>query len=254
MLSEKPWQRDIALEMLLGLFASICLGAFAGALAMKLLGNLSATDRKWFGIILSTLSFQGAALLWVRFFLNRERISWSFAFGFGSPRTSRALLLGIVAGLAVLPGAWLLMQVSALLMNLVHIKPEPQEVVRVVQQAVEEANPDRSLRLLQIFWAALAVSVVPMAEEIVFRGFLYPLIKQAGRPKLALWGTSLLFAGIHGSLTLLLPLTFLAVVLVLLYEETDNLLAPILTHCLFNGVNFLLLVFEQPITRALSGS
>jgi len=38
---------------------------------------------------------------------------------------------------------------------------------------------------------------------------------------------------------ILLPLTFLAVVLTLLYEATDNLLAPIFAHGLFNFVNFL---------------
>jgi membrane protease YdiL (CAAX protease family) len=37
-------------------------------------------------------------------------------------------------------------------------------------------------------------------------------------------------------------LTFLAVILTLLYEFTGNLLAPITTHSLFNAVNFYLVL------------
>ena len=63
---------------------------------------------------------------------------------------------------------------------------------------------------------------------------------------MALWGTSLLFALTHANAMTFVPLTFLAVVLVLLYEATDNLLAPILTHSLFNAANFVFLVNSHP--------
>jgi membrane protease YdiL (CAAX protease family) len=42
-----------------------------------------------------------------------------------------------------------------------------------------------------------------------------------------------------------LPLTLLALALTWLYERTNNLLAPILAHSLFNGVNFLLFIIER---------
>jgi membrane protease YdiL (CAAX protease family) len=38
------------------------------------------------------------------------------------------------------------------------------------------------------------------------------------------------------------PLTVLAFTLIWLYERTDNLLAPILTHSLFNTTNFVWLL------------
>jgi membrane protease YdiL (CAAX protease family) len=41
------------------------------------------------------------------------------------------------------------------------------------------------------------------------------------------------------------PLTFLAMTFVLLYERTQTLLAPILTHALFNAVNFTLFLFQK---------
>jgi membrane protease YdiL (CAAX protease family) len=42
------------------------------------------------------------------------------------------------------------------------------------------------------------------------------------------------------------PLAMLALVLTMLYERTDNLLAPITAHVLFNALNFAtLLVLQQ---------
>src|SRR4029077_4227488 len=100
-----------------------------------------------------------------------------------------------------------------------HVKPEPQQSIQTLEMATA-------------WWERLALGIVtvllaPVAEEILFRGLLYPWIKQAGFPRLALWGTSFLFAAVHMNLMTFLPLLVLALALTLLYERTDNLLAPI---------------------------
>ena len=87
----------------------------------------------------------------------------------------------------------------------------------------------------------IAIVIAPPAEEAVFRGLIYPTIKRLGYPRLALWGTTLLFAAIHWNLASFLPLVLLALVLTWLYERTGNLLAPMVTHALFNAVNFMAL-------------
>ena len=87
----------------------------------------------------------------------------------------------------------------------------------------------------------IAVLLAPVAEEALFRGILYPAIKQTGHPRLALWGSSLLFAAVHMNAVSFVPLALLALVLTLLYERTDNLLAPIAAHVLFNALNFVTL-------------
>ena len=90
----------------------------------------------------------------------------------------------------------------------------------------------------QVFLAFLAVVVAPVTEELLFRGILYPFIKQRGYPRLALWGTAVLFGALHLNLMTFIPLTFLGLVLAWLYDTTDNLLAPIFAHSLFNTANF----------------
>ena len=95
-------------------------------------------------------------------------------------------------------------------------------------------------------WLFTAVVLAPLAEELLFRGILYTLIKQHGRPRLALWGTSLLFGAIHFNLAALPSLCFLGLVFAWLYERTGNLLAPVTAHVLFNAVNFTAVVLDLP--------
>jgi len=110
--------------------------------------------------------------------------------------------------------------------------------------------PVEAVRAAPAFWQKLVLGLMavvgaPFLEEMFFRGLLYPSIKQAGFPRLALWGTALFFAVSHANLMAFLPLTFFGLVLALLYEATDNLLAPITTHALFNAVNLVSLLIEN---------
>jgi membrane protease YdiL (CAAX protease family) len=113
------------------------------------------------------------------------------------------------------------------------LKPQEQESVQTLQMAVTWLN--------RLALAVVTIVLAPAAEEMLFRGTLYPTIKQAGYPRLALWGTALLFAAIHLNLVTFVPLTVLALCLTILYERTDNLLAPITAHALFNAMNFIIL-------------
>jgi membrane protease YdiL (CAAX protease family) len=90
--------------------------------------------------------------------------------------------------------------------------------------------------------------LAPVAEEFIFRGTLYPFIKQLGWPKLALVGVSFLFALIHLNAPTFVPLFVLALAFTWLYEKTDCLLAPIAAHSLFNTAN-LVILFLQPHER-----
>jgi hypothetical protein len=151
------------------------------------------------------------------------------------------VLLGLVVALIFLPVGWGLQQASALVMtHLPHFKLEPQEQLPVHALRVSVSWGGR------LAFGAAAILLVPVTEEMLFRGILYPAVKQLGYPPLALWSTSLLFAAIHMNAVTFVPLATLALVLTMLYERTDNLLAPITTHVLFNALNFAtLLVLQQ---------
>ncbi len=242
MISDKPWRPEHVLQLLVRLFGSM----FVGMILISWVNSTSYLHGdvvKVLTLAVGTLSFHGIALVLTHLFLREQAIRWEDAFGLFAPRPGRTLGLALLVGIAVLPIAWSLGQLSAKVMTTFHFEPVVQGPVQMLQGVTTIQT-----KLLIGF---LAIVIAPVAEEVIFRGIIYPTLKQHGFPQLALWGTSLLFAAIHNNLMILLPLTFLAVVLTLLYEATDNLLAPIFAHSLFNFVNFFWVV-AQPVTSTLS--
>ena len=111
-------------------------------------------------------------------------------------------------------------------------KAKPQELVVLISDLITKEEYGALL-----FFVLMAVVVAPIAEELLFRGILYPAIKQIGHPRLAVIGTALLFALFHVNLLTFASLTVVALVLIVLYEKTDNLIAPIIAHAIFNTSN-----------------
>jgi membrane protease YdiL (CAAX protease family) len=101
------------------------------------------------------------------------------------------------------------------------------------------------------YFVIFAVVIAPVAEEFIFRGMLYPFVKQLGSPKMAFFGTSAIFAEIHFDAGTLVPLFVLALVLTWLYKKTDCLLAPVAAHSLFNATNLVVLHFEDQVNELL---
>jgi membrane protease YdiL (CAAX protease family) len=208
----------------------------------KLHLGLTEGQTEFVQMMISLTFFQVSALVWISFFLRRFGIGWKEAFGLGLPEPFTAAAYGVLAGALFLPAAWVLQSLSVFLMKLAHLTPAQQPVVEVMQ------DPSLSLGSKLIFGAA-AIVLAPLAEETVFRGVLYTTIKQCGYPKLALWGTSGVFALMHANEATFLPLLIFALVLVLLYETFGNLLAPMVAHSLFNAANFLILLYPEKFER-----
>jgi uncharacterized protein len=225
---EKPWPLDAVLRLMAGLFASL----LAGWVVASLL-DIQREDR-FSAFLISTLSFHAAMLLFVHLFVRENETTWSEAFGFNQPGALWAMLLALVVTLAALPCAWILGQLSAQSMTWFQLEPEVQEAVTTLQSTVDVPQ--------QIYMAGAAILLVPVAEELLFRGVLYPTIKGLGWPRAAFWGTAILFGAVHLTAMTFVPLTFLGLCLTWLYEKTENLLAPIFAHSLFNLANLLLLV------------
>lgn len=156
----------------------------------------------------------------------------SRVFGLVSVPFSRALLRALLALAAAYP---LLMLVQSMVYGILGGGLDVQDIVRFLQQA--ESPRDR--------WSVLVMAVVvaPVAEEIIFRGFLYPAAKKYAGAFISAVATSLLFAGLHGHLPSLPALCTLAICLVLAYEKTGSLLVPMIMHAVFNAVSVTAILF-----------
>ena len=228
------------LRLLLGILVCIAISAL---LALLVRGAEAAKPELSLGrMMVSVMSFQGAALAFAWLFVREPEMGWAEAFGFHN-RPGRALLLGALAVIFFFPVGQLLQLLSVTLLTWLDLNPTTQSAVEVLRGA------GRGLGLMG--FVVLIVVLVPLAEELVFRGILYPAIKAAGFPGLALWGTAVLFAVIHFNLAAFLPLLLLALVLTWLYEKTDNLLATIAAHSLFNAANLGLFFLSEEFSRTL---
>jgi membrane protease YdiL (CAAX protease family) len=116
------------------------------------------------------------------------------------------------------------------------MKPEEQSAVQTVRNASSLAH--------RAVLGVGTILIAPFAEETLFRGILYPWVKSAGFPRIAFWGSALAFGAIHMNAMNFLPLFGLALILTVLYEKTNNLLAPITAHAMFNAANFLMLLLQ----------
>lgn len=236
MLSEKPWKLDAVMRLLLWVCLCIGLVFVSVELAQYVTGRKLDEDSPW-TMLLGTLAFDGPILLLVCLFLFFEGITWAQAFGFNRAGTGRAVLLGLLVALVFLPFGLGMMAGSQWALQRLQIPVSDQLPVEILKKA----GPGFS----RVCLAFVAVGFAPVAEETLFRGILYPTIKQCGFPRAALWGTSFVFALIHVNLPAFIPLMVLAMILALLYEKTDNLLACIVAHAAFNAANVALLYHNE---------
>lgn len=115
----------------------------------------------------------------------------------------------------------------------------PQEPVKLFQHSGNA--------FVQIALALSAVVIAPLAEELIFRGYVYGVMKRFTDGYFAAICSALVFAIVHLHVGTLIPLFALGLVLVLAYEVTGNLLVPIFIHALFNAASTALILagFDQ---------
>ena len=102
-----------------------------------------------------------------------------------------------------------------------------QEGVKLLQETTDP--------LVFILMGVVACIGAPLAEEVVFRGYIYTMVKRMAGLPLAVILSGLLFGAVHMNLVALLPLTVLGIILALSYEYTGSLWAPIAIHFCFNA-------------------
>ena len=236
MLSHKPWNPESLLWLGCGLMLALAPGAaVAGLFEDGSIAQMAAN------VTALPVAILVAVAVWLQASrrVYRSPIQLADTFGFNRRNTGRCMLLGLGTGLGLVLIAMALALLTSRLLQALGNQAEPQKLVSLI--AEEAAKPDQTGSL--IFFVVMAVAVAPVAEEILFRGILYPAIKQIGHPRAAAIGTALLFALFHVNLLTFASLTAVALVLIALYEFTDNLLAPITAHAVFNASNLIMLMW-----------
>lgn len=77
--------------------------------------------------------------------------------------------------------------------------------------------------------------IVPIAEELFFRGFVYGTLRRWGVGAAAAL-SAIFFAAVHNQIVHFLPIFLLGIILALLYQRTGSLLPPVMVHAVNNVV------------------
>lgn len=235
MLSVKPWRAEAVFFFIAVQALCLLLGAAVVALLQKAGAAGFKTQDDFGSILAGTLSFQGVTWILMALFFRYHHVDWREELGFKNKNLPRSMFLAFALVVAIFFVAYPLQAMSVALMDKIGWKPKNEEAVTLLTDASSHAA--------QIYLVVFAVVLAPVAEEFIFRGLLFPFLKQHGMPKTAWIGLNLFFAFIHGDPAIFLPLFVLSLGLTWLYEKTDNLLAPICAHALFNAANLVLLKY-----------
>ena len=95
---------------------------------------------------------------------------------------------------------------------------------------------------------ALGAVVAPLAEEVFFRGYLYAGLRARYGKLAGALGSSVLFAIVHLSPGVLVPILVMGIIFALLYERTGSIWPCIALHSAVNGAAFMgaYIVSEYP--------
>jgi len=178
--------------------------------------------------------FYACLCLIVISFLVYRDINPAKAFGLGrvTRKTIPTALIWILLAYPIVTA------LSMLFVAFANELPDEQAPVKFLREQKDPAN----IALMIVF----AVVIAPISEELLFRGYLYGVMKRYGGALASMLVSAMLFSAIHVHPGSFLALFGLAICLTLVYEHTGTLWAPIIMHAVFNAISVaFILAFPQ---------
>lgn len=86
--------------------------------------------------------------------------------------------------------------------------------------------------------ATLSILIVPIGEEALMRGFVYPIMRQQFSAPVTIALSACLFALLHGNIVRIILTLPLGITCGYMYEQTHSLMQCIGIHMLFNALTF----------------
>lgn len=212
----------------------ICFGSvpLAISIARKLLPGLP----DWQNIFLDNLILCIGAIAAIGVIIFLAEISFARrlkGFGLDIKTIPRDFFAGLVNLISVLPLVLSAIIFTTLLGRFIFGK---EFVIRQHQELELIADhPQLPVRIVIII---TAVAVVPLFEEMLFRGLFQTMIRSyLLRPWLSIAASSALFAVVHANAGHWLALFVLAVCLGYSYEKSGSLFRPVFIHAIFNAIS-----------------
>jgi len=173
-----------------------------------------------FFVMISSVSF----LLWL---LRSRHTAGLFSLGLRVPKW-RDFKTGLLYYIGAIPVLLLSGVITKWISDYFHVPLLPQTPMILLKQ-------ETSLFFL-IIACVFIVLIAPLCEELIFRGFIYPLFRNRLGLKWAMAASSALFAALHFSFLAFLPIMVIGMLLAYLYESTGSLMSSICFHVINNAM------------------
>ena len=177
-------------------------------------------------------------LLAVAGFLRLRRFDLNSLGGFSKIGFFRTLITGGVLILAAYP---LIFLADVLTQRVLRSAPQKQAIVEMFSES--------STLEQRVLIIVLAVSLAPVAEEFIFRFFIYGVARRYFGRGIGVLASSLLFAAVHAHLPSFAPLFVLGSCFAIAYEWSGSILVPMTMHALFNAITLTALAFPELVRQ-----
>jgi membrane protease YdiL (CAAX protease family) len=167
-------------------------------------------------------------------FLRLRRFDLNSLGGFSKIGFFRTAITGGVLILAAYP---LIFLADIVTQRLLRSGPQKQAIVEMFSQS--------STLEQRILIIVLAVTLAPLAEEFIFRFFMYGVMKRYFGRAVGVLTSALLFAAVHAHLPSFAPLFVLGSCFAIAYEWSGSILVPMMMHALFNAITLTALAFPE---------
>ncbi len=237
--SKSPWRKpwnlvDIAEVLVVLLLLLLCASMATAGLREVIGATLSSETTNAILMVVGYLFSGVCTIALIVYRIGRRRSVWELL-GLKWHRVAACVGQGI-AGFGVVV-ALLAIALSVLgQFGIERIVPlAPQAPVAVF---LETRSP-----LTFAIYLLLVGILAPVVEELIFRGFVYAGLRRIMTVPAAALISALIFAAAHVAVPAggLLAITLIGVVLAYLYERSGSLIAPMITHAMYNSFVLLLL-------------
>ncbi len=188
------------------------------------------TDRNVIGSLLVTIAIVGAIIGLLKL---RHRSVEALA-GFSKIGTPRAIATGAILLLFAYP----LIALADLIVR------QFSGGASSKQSIIELFNSSQTISQ-RVIIIIFAVAIAPIAEEFIFRFFIYGILRRYFGFAFGLVANAFLFAAVHGHLPSFVALFVLGSCFTIAYEWSGSILVSMTMHSLFNALTLIFLAFPQ---------
>lgn len=187
-----------------------------------------------FRMVMGTLLMNIAGISLILHFVIRKYGQGVSEIGISPCDIGKNIFYSVTAYISILPVIFTVMVITFFVIKVFNYEPPMQPIVQVFLEEKETG----------VLWFSAIFAAVfgPVAEEIFFRGFMYPAIKARIGVISGLIITSAIFAILHAHIVGFFPIFVLGILLAYLYEKTGSLTSSIGVHIMHN-LSMVILVF-----------